>query len=51
MYVHVCRCLAYSYQEKLVPVYLATLRVFRVLRPMRAIRITSLYVRLYTTSS
>jgi hypothetical protein len=38
------KCLAYSYQERLVPVYLATLRVFRVLRPMRAIRITALYV-------
>jgi voltage-dependent calcium channel L type alpha-1D len=37
-------CLAYSYQERLVPVYLATLRVFRVFRPMRAIRISAFYV-------
>ena len=45
-YTHVfpCRCLAYSYQERLVPVYLAALRVFRVLRPMRAIRISAFYV-------
>ncbi|CAI8010565.1 Voltage-dependent L-type calcium channel subunit alpha-1C [Geodia barretti] len=37
-------CLAYSYQETLVPVYLATLRVFRVFRPMRAIRISAFYI-------
>ena len=44
-HIRIYRCLAYSYQETLVPVYLATLRVFRVFRPMRAIRISAFYVR------
>ena len=51
IYVHVCRCLAYSYQERLVPVYLATLRVFRVFRPMRAIRMSALFVCTYKNAA
>ncbi len=39
---HSCR--AYSYDTNLLPVYLAALRVIRVLRPVRAFRFTGLYV-------
>ena len=37
-----CRCIAYSYHRNVV--ILAVLRVFRVMRPLKAIRIGGLYV-------
>ena len=51
LHVHVCwsfcRCFAHLYEPGALPIEISILRIFRVLRPFRAVRISGLYVSDY----